>query len=160
MTPDALDLLSIIQKFLNSSVADQVPAAMRSDIRAAAKSLANARDELDASFPLLARECDELVVLVKIACGALCQTPRSVVDHAAAQSLTELRGYHADLSQEVGDHILALQGEDGVSARAALAGIFAKLREQAGRRLGWQSVFPPNRLISDVLRGTWPRENG
>lgn len=160
MTPDALDLLSIIQKFLNGSIADQVPAAMRSDVRAAAKSLGDAREQLDASFPLLARECDELGDMIGVACGALAQTPRSLASHGAARSLTELKDFHANLSRELGDHILTLQGKEETSARAALASIFATLREQAGRRLGWQSVFPPDRLISDVLRCTWPREIG
>lgn len=158
MKPDALDLLSIIQKYLSNSVAEQVPDVMRSDIRAAAKSLGDARDELDASFPLLARECDELADMIGAACKAMGETPRSTCEAIAAQSLNGLKGCHTRLSQELGDRILTLQDNGEAPARTALVLIFATLREQAGRRLGWQSVFPPDRLISEVLCATWPKE--
>lgn len=160
MTPDSLELLSLMVKFLNGTVADQVPAALRSDVRAVAKNLTDACAELDAAFPLLVHECGELGVMATIACDALGQAPRALPAPAEARTLTTLKADHAALLQEVGDLALLLQARDDETARATLAKIFAMLRDQAGRRLGWQSVFPPDRLISDVLRGTWPMENG
>ncbi|MEZ5750232.1 MAG: hypothetical protein R3D83_10325 [Caenibius sp.] len=156
MNPDALDLLAMVARFLDESLSSQVPPALRSDVRAAAKNLVDARAELDAVFPLLMRECDELGAMVKIACDALGQAPRALPDPAEARTLTALKADHAALLQEVGDLALLLQARDDEAARATLAKIFAVLRDQAGRRLEWQSVFPPDRLVSDVLRETWP----
>jgi hypothetical protein len=155
MTPDALELLSMVAAFLEDTVAGQVPPALRSDVRAAAKNLADARDELDAAFPLLARECGELAGLVAKAREALDMQPPLQADSAPATSLSALKLSHDRLAQDLGDTILMLQASDNETARAALTDIFTVLREQAGRRLGWQSVFPPDRLVSDVLRGTW-----
>lgn len=150
MNPDALDLLAMVARFLDESLSSQVPHALRSDVRAAAKNLADARAELDAAFPLLARECDELSAALG---GA---APDHHAQRGLAPSLTGLQAEHARLLGEVGDRVLALQAKGEPASCTALAEIFALLRDQAGRRLGWQSVFPPDRLVSDVLRGTWP----
>lgn len=157
MTPDALKMLSLIETFLHTSVADRVPAALRSEVRAAAKSLGDVRDQLDAAFPLLVRECDELCELVQFAREALGQVPGTRAEYRGAQSLSELKTHHDQLSKEVGDLVLTLQSHENEPAGAALTQIFDTLRQQAGRRLEWQSVFPPDRLVSDVLRETWPK---
>lgn len=149
MRPDALELLTMIASFLDRQVADQVPSALRSDVRAAAKNLIDVREQLDAAFPLLSRECEELF-------AALGRAAPGHPQRGMAQSLTELQAEHTRLLQELGDRVLVLQAQDDPASRAMLAGVFALLREQAGRRLDWQSVFPADRLVSDVLRQSWP----
>ncbi len=159
MSPDALDMLVLIEKFLKSSVADQVPAALRSEVRAAAKSLGDAREQLDAAFPLLMRECDELRDLVQSARDALGQSAAQVGNVGQPQSLSALKEQHMALQQDLGDLVLLLQQRGDGAGNAALVRIFTTLRKQAGSRFEWQSVFPPDTLVSDVLRGTWPNGN-
>lgn len=154
MKPDAVQLLSGVEAFL-ADIADRVPAGMRSDVRAAAKSLANARQELDQLFPLLILECEELREACACARKALGEAQSDMPGTGPFNRLSELSEQHAGLLDLVGDYVLALQERDSPEARSASILIYKMLRQQGGRRLGWQSVFPSDRLVSDVLKSSW-----
>ena len=156
MKPDGDQLLAGVQSFL-TELLDQVPDAMRSDVRAATKSLANARAEFDRLYPLLMAECEDLGTASILACKALGEVRPDIPAIRPFESLSDLRAYHAALLDRVGDHALALQERDGPEARAASAFIYNLLRTQGRKRLEWQSVFPSDRLVSDVLKSSWPR---
>ena len=158
MKPDALDLLTIVSEFLEGIAAYAVPSALRSEVRAAAKNLANVRDQLDAAFPLLVRECAELTEAIGAAHEVLSEPAPAGPDRQMPEKLSKLCAQHQGLLADLGDLLLRLRAIDSDNARQVQVSIFALLREQAGRRLTWQSVFPADRLVSDVLRGTWPQE--
>lgn len=160
MKPDALDLLAIVAQFLEGAAANAVSQELRSEVRAAAKNLADARVQLDEAFPLLTRECEELAQAIDAARSALDESAHTEPDRQEPEKLSELHAQHEVLLAQLGDLLLRVQATKSDDARQAQASIFALLREQAGRRLSWQSVFPADRLVSDVLRGTWPQETG
>lgn len=160
MKPDALDLLSIVAQFLEGAAANAVSQELRSEVRAAAKNLADARVQLDEAFPLLVRECEELTRAIGSAREVLGEPVHTEPDRQEPENLSELYARHEGLLAQLGDLLLRLQAMDSDDARQVQVSIFVMMREQAGRRLSWQSVFPADRLVSDVLRGTWPQESG
>ena len=142
MNPDALDLLAMVARFLDESLSSQVPHALRSDVRAAAKNLADARAELDAAFPLLARECDELSAALG---GA---APDHHAQRGLAPSLTGLQAEHARLLGEVGDRVLALQAKGGNLRAAARSG-----GQAAGLAISLSARSPRVRCVAGNLAG-------
>lgn len=152
MKPDAMELLKGVEAFLMDSVIDQVPAGLRSDVRAAAKSISNARIELDSLHPLLAAECCELDEASDRALVALGE-PVAADQSDPPASLAALIEQHGQKLNSLGDLLPGLQQHQGPAPREALTAIYALLREQGRRRMGWQSVFPTDRLVSDVLIG-------
>lgn len=152
MKPDAMDILRGVEAFLLGAVSDQISVALRSDVRAAAKSLANAQAELDILFPLLLAECEALRAALNTGLRGLGR-PEVAADEYAPGSLSELGCRHAALLDEAGNLIGDLQQHTGERARKALDALYLLLREQGRQRTSWQSVFPADRLISEVLIG-------
>jgi hypothetical protein len=152
MKPDAMELLKGVEAFLLGPVIDQIPAGLRSDVRAAAKSISNARIELDGLYPLLAAECRELGEASERALVALGKPVASAQPDPPA-SLTGIIERHRQLLNSLGDLLPGLQQHQGPAPREALTAIYALLREQGRKRMGWQSVFPTDRLVSEVLIG-------
>jgi hypothetical protein len=174
MTPNGLQVLESLQTFLQSDVLPLVPKRKRSDMRAAIKSLANARQELDELYPLLVRECAECELLCREAAQAMpgsgtsgtpapddaCRVAESVGEREDApgnwpSTLSELITRHAGLLSRLGDLVLRLQRDGAPEAKRTLARIYRTMGEHSRKRLRWQSVFPPQRLVSEQLAHSW-----
>jgi len=65
---------------------------------------------------------------------------------------------HGALQASVGDVALALQRDERPDARILLDEIYTVLGAQARKRMAWQSVFVQDKVLSDMLRETWPAE--
>lgn len=157
MKPDADALITGVQTFLNQ-ILDELPAGRRSDVRAAVKSLENVRAELDDLFPVLMTECEELAAACAEAEQALGRAGSGGAALPPCSSLGALKVRHGELLAQVGDLAVQLLGRSDPQARDALASICRTLGAQGRRRLGWQSVFPQDALVSDVLKSTWPED--
>jgi hypothetical protein len=155
VNPDAVDMLVEVESFLLKRVLEAVPAAIRSDVRAAIKGLVNCRSEFDSSYGLLSVECQELAALCQETDG-LSSDSGSSQALAAPPSLTQLTQRHAQLLEHVDALIASLQARDQADWRERLRRIYLTLGEQGQRRLRWQSVFTDPKLISQHLRETWP----
>lgn len=157
MKPDADALITGVQTFLNQ-ILDELPAGRRGDARAAAKSLENIRAELDVLFPVLMTECEELAAARAEAEQALGRGSSGVAPPLPCDSLGALKARHGEMLAHIGDLAVQLLGRGEPPARDALASICRTLGAQGRRRLGWQSVFPHDALVSDVLKSTWPED--
>ncbi|MGQ0701015.1 MAG: hypothetical protein ACT4PZ_22580 [Panacagrimonas sp.] len=164
MSRDALTTLADVQGFLETQVLDAVPRSLRSELRAAIKNLADAREELDALPGQLPQEGRRLLALCLEGVAAL--QALKITDLAPMSLRCEQLGLRmqddgASLRERIGAHAEALnlsstlvvQLQRGLRAcapddarqaalRELLRRFYGELQAQAAGRLRWQSVFP------------------
>jgi hypothetical protein len=158
MTPNGLEALALVSKFLTQRLLPAVPPALTSELRAAIKLLDTARDELDVVYPLLIEECRELIALCRDAhtllgelaasCDAEVLTTLAARTEIGFADLSALMACHREVCEWVSAILLALQrvehdrpGNPAVSAM--LLRFCAVLGRYAERRLPWQIIFAP-----------------
>lgn len=160
MSADAITVLEAIGAYLTDRLLPAVPASQRSDVRAAAKLIANALGELDVIYPLLQGECAEMeracreaeaIDAEQDALAGIAAAARALSAKPGDESLTALRARHGQWRALCGDLALALLAIPGAAATNQMQALLELLGRHALARAKWQSVFPPDQPFSDIM---------
>jgi len=157
---DVFATLRAVRAFLDSQVAAAVPAELRGDVRAAAKTLNDLAVEIDALPALLQVEIEAMLELQRSLDLAMAATPAgatATIEPALAaglpatgSSLHEALTRHQQLSTRLAAMLVALQVQLRdtrlpAPARIALTQValrsYRLFEQQAAARLTWQSTF-------------------
>jgi hypothetical protein len=156
MIPHGLAALTLVSEFLAREVLPAVPLALTAELRAAIKLLETTREELDALYPTLRKECTELLSLCAEA-HALLREQGASSSHLSALSLALIQGFpdlssltaaHRELLEVTDVTLCALErlaAEECTEQRdshALFQRFYAALARHAETRLPWQVVFP------------------
>ena len=152
MTPDGLEALALVSRFLADSVVPAVPRAMTAELRAAIKLLDTARIELGCLFPVLRDECRELLLLNEAADKLLSQSASITIETLHEQveggypDLPALMAMHRSILERMSERLCSLQTLEAQNPtpdlRKLLQRIYTALGRHAETRLPWQAVFP------------------
>ncbi len=152
MTPDGLQSLALVSRYLAESVVPAVPRAMTAELRAVIKLLDTAQVELGSLFPVLHDECRELLLLneavdslLSPAASIALTTLHEQFKHGCAD-LPALMATHRRILERTSERLCSLQALAALNPapepHELLQRIYTVLGRQAETRLPWQAVFP------------------
>ena len=168
MTTPIVERLAAIRHFLTADILPNVPGALRGELRAAIKLLADMDDEIDHLPRLLDGETRAMLAGCDAGFAALAPSAGDEAESIAAlhqrldppsPTTRESTAIHDEAAQLMGRIAVRLAarvrdsapGHEPSSAQAALAQCHQLLAAQAAARASWQSVFGAEGLYATGL---------